>query len=212
MNGFYDKMLVYISTRLSLCGYKYRKSESDFYKKIEVGAFSVSLDCLKASDGRHFVLNAICRIRIDDIEEVYAKYCPYLSDSEKKKHFTIYARYGNKPLFVNTLSKSFLPSESMEKADYFLRCFHDEIEPFFAKYSHREKLVYNLTSEDYQVWVTSDQICRYAILICNAAIEADREFFEAYAERFLQYCSKPFAQANLQLANRLVDGIRVDYF
>jgi hypothetical protein len=210
-----ETIIMELSHQFKKLNFHLNKAFSEFRQTLQnddIAAVGVGL--LPASRQGFYKAAVTAHIRIEAIEQVYVGYHPYLQPRDRKGHYTISINCDN--IFGDkTVSQSHeLPSHEASTllAERLWRAISGDVLPFLKKYCDRGRLVENLEIDDYTVWVTSDRMARYCVLISDRVLKHDEDGFEKYSSEFLAYCEKPHGEMYRQAANSIVFGLRDQYF
>lgn len=190
-------------------GFKYVKSKFSLVKKLNDGAQIITLDLLPSSDSGKVKLAMHAHIRLNNLEDQYGPFHPFLSEKDRKTNSTI-AVNCDSLMSDKSLAQSVRIDESNldEIASRYAKAIKDYVIPFFEKYYLSENLVSSFEQEDPKSWVISDRNTRNLVLLSAYAIESKWEDFDRIASEYLDYCEKPFAQAYKPLAEAVIKGLR----
>lgn len=206
-------LLEALKPRFEKCGYKLRKSAEEFLRRAPNGNVrSVTVGLIRTRPDGSAKISTHCHIRIEEIENIYVKYRPNLSEKDQKKHYTINVNcdnlYPNGTAIVNSMI--IVDDTIAEVGELARKAIHDYVLPFLDKYTDKEILVENMMSEDVMERITSDPVSRFAILMTDAVQNDDRPAFEAYGQAFLKLSAR--AEVYLPMAESIYRGLREEYF
>lgn len=193
-------------------GYLYDSKNKKFERKSKLGKTYISYSCKIASDGSHYTLHIRCGIHVSRIEEIYTKFHPLLGKDNQKNNETVSILYGNKPVFKNSISEPFLPSEFEEKYSSFKACYNDDISDFFDKYDNLNSIYENLYINEKSQRIISNPVSRYSFLLSFCAIELDQPLFTAISNEAIAFINKPFGSQHKSQISPIIEGIKSEYF
>ena len=207
INEVRSKLIEFLQPLFLEQGYKYRKKNTEFYLSDKSkNILAIIVDVISTSDPQRYMVTMRMCIRLSVLEAVYVKYNPYITKAKQKQHYTLNINQSG------LLPESFTEDEIQLIGKKTWGVVNSEIFPMLEKFSIKSNLIQNLTSEDYNTWITSDRLTRYPILLSNAALEKDQDSFDKYAKEFIEFCQQPFAKVHLPMANSIINGINQEYF
>ena len=190
-------------------GYKFVKSKSSLVKKMENGVKSITLDFLPSHEANVVKLAMHAHIRLDELENRYGPYHLYLGLKERKDHPSLVKNcdevFSNKDLAMSFELDS---NKLNEVVTRYAEAIRQDVLPFLDEFYSVDALVASFEQIDPSDWVSSDRLTRYLILLSAYSSRLAWKNYEEVAEEFLEYCSKPHAQAYEKLAESVINGMR----
>jgi len=192
-----------------LDGFKFVKSQWHLIRKTESGSQSIVIEVLPTSESETVKLAAHGHVRLDEIEDAYTPYNPYLSPKDAKTHPTIVVNC-DQLLSDKSLANGFGTDEYSitQFVELYALALKMNVLPWLNKYSSESELFENLSSDDPKHWITSDRLIRYPVLLAMLARQRNWTRFEIVGQEFLNYCEQPHAQVYKPLATSIIHGVR----
>jgi hypothetical protein len=198
-----------ISLFLEKEGFHVNQSENEYISKNNNQTIALVVDESPSRGGKHYVLNIICKIKLEEIESVYSK---YIKSGESKPIYTIIILYGNKPIFENDISSTYTTQESELKFQEFKRKYNTEIKYFFEKYTNIERVIENLTHESRNHRIVRNPTISFSIILTYYALTSDHENFLKFKDQAVKFYSKPFGSQHKNSLMNIINGIEREFF
>ena len=144
-------LLAWLEPRFGEHGYTLKKTDRAFIKQDDEGnVFWISVDLLRSSVKGAKKVSINCHIKIEELEQVYRKYDPKFTKAQRSRRATVAVNcdylYPRDSLLLGSLH--FDEETFSSICELVWRGITDSVLPFVERYSDRDRLVRNLTSED----------------------------------------------------------------
>lgn len=206
-----DKLTVKIGKGLAakIEGFKFVKSQWHLIKKTDSGSLAIVIEALPTSDPETAKLAAHAHVRINNLEDKYTPYHPYLTPKDAKTHPTVVVNC-DQLIKDKELTNDFSISENSvnQFTQSYAQALQKDILPWLDRYSNEQNLFENFQIEDPKSWITSDRLMRYPVFLTMLAKRENWKRFDEIADEFLDYCEQPHAQVYKPLASSIINGLK----
>lgn len=185
----------------SLNGFSYEPKKNRLVRKFDGGWQAIVLTVLQSSQRVMYKISGQAQIRLDNLENVYARHHPFLAVEDFESHQTV-ARNCDNLIQDKSLIHAFRVDELLSHAflEKYASALVHGVVPWLEKYSIEDELFAGLVDIDPKNWITTDRLTRFPVLLAILSRRDDRPAFDAVLAEFVRWCQRPFATEYAPLA------------
>ncbi len=148
-------------------------------------------------------------LRLERIEEVYARFYPFKNDQSRSENKTISWNSVNL-LTDGDYNGAFKKSSNSIPGmlEMFLPAIKSTLIPHLDHYSDVENLVASFEQPDYRKWATSDPVKRYCIMLSAYVLASDKTQFDATVEDCFAFCGKTWGAHHKPVLEAVIAGLK----
>lgn len=190
-------------------GFRYIKSRFSLVRKVDNGSQIITIDLLPTSSSKHKKVSMFAHIRMDQLEEQYGPFHPFLDEKSRKTNSTVVINC-DYLITDKSLTNSIQVDDSTldQISHIYAKAIQNDVIPFFKEYFSIQSIVKSFERSDPCSWITSDKNTRYLVLLSAYSLESRWDDFDKVASEYLKYCEKPFSRQYSVLAESVINGLR----